>query len=360
MEDCIDRIGNAKYITKIDLLKGYWGVPLTERAKAISAFATPDGLFQYKVMPFGMKNSQATFVRLMNMCFRDISNVDSYIDDIVVYNNTWEEHLNTLEATFRQLKRANLTVNLAKSEFCQAEVKYLGHKVGHGKISPAEAKIHDIQAFPAPTNVKGLRRFLGMAGYYRKFCPDYSEIATPLTDLLKKGRRFTWNDECERAFDSIKARLSQGPVLKAPDFEKPFVLEVDASDRGIGAILLQQDESDELHPVSYYSRKLDAAQLSYSTVEKEALAMINGLQHFNIYITPSAQPTVVLTDHNPLVFVNKMKNKNRRLLSWNLILQEYNLVIKHVKGVNNQCADALSRTWQSERDEDEGGQQCEK
>ena len=184
MEDCIDRIGNAKYITKCDLLKGYWCVPLTERAKEISAFVTPDGLYQYKVMPFGMKSSQAKFQRLMNICIQDLEGVEVYVDDIVIFSNTWEEHLKRLEEVLSWLKQANHTVNLTKVDFVKAKVIYLGHVVGHGVVTPIKAKVKSIIDYPIPENKKSLMRFLGMAGYYRKFCKNFSEVTAPLTELL--------------------------------------------------------------------------------------------------------------------------------------------------------------------------------
>ena len=157
MEDCIERIGKAQYIIKCDLLKGYWAVPLTERAKRISAFGTPEGAYQYRVIPSGMRNSQATFVRLMNKCQGGISGVDAYIDD-VIYIDTWEEHIKNIERLFQRLKSAKLVIG-------KAEVKYLGHIVEYGKITPTEAKTRDILKHPTLKNIRGLRRFLGMAGY---------------------------------------------------------------------------------------------------------------------------------------------------------------------------------------------------
>ena len=256
MEDCIDRIGNAKYITKCDLLKGYWCVPLTERAKEISAFVTPDGLYQYKVMPFGMKNSQATFQRLMNICLKDLEGVEVYVDDIVIFSDTWEEHLKRLEQVLFRLKEANLTVNLSKSDFVKAKVIYLGHVVGHGVVTPIKAKVKSIIDYPVPENKKSLMRFLGMAGYYRKFCKNFSEVTAPLTELLKKNVKYHWSETCQKSFDKVKNLLCLEPVLTAPDFSKPFRLAVDASDVGAGAVLLQCDNEDIEHPICYFFKKI--------------------------------------------------------------------------------------------------------
>ena len=181
MEDCIDRKGKAQYITKCDLLKGYWALSLTETAKRISAFVTPEEAYQYRVMPFGM-----TFMRFMNKCLVGISGVDTYIDDMVIYSDKWEEHIETIERVFQRLKSAKLVINLSKSDFSKAEVKYFGHIVWYGKITPTEAKTRDILKYPTPKNIRGFRWFLWMAGYYRKFCKDFSGRTAPLTDLIKE------------------------------------------------------------------------------------------------------------------------------------------------------------------------------
>ena len=188
IEDCIDRVGNSTFVSKFDLLKGFWQVPLTQRAKEVSAFVTPQGLFQYKVMPFGMKNSPATFQRLINKVIGDIDGCDAYIDDIVVYSSTWEKHLQILRQLFQKLATAKLTVNLVKSEFGHAQVTFLGHVVGQGQVKPVNAKVNAISEFPRPETKKQIMRFLGMVGYYRKFCPNFSHVAEPLTNLLKKSK----------------------------------------------------------------------------------------------------------------------------------------------------------------------------
>ena len=343
MDDCIDKIGKAKYITKFDLLKGYWQVPLTTRAKEMSAFVTPDGLYQYTVMPFGMKNSAATFQRLINQTTQDIPNCDSYIDDIDIYSNTWDEHINQMRMLFDKLTMANLVINLVKSEFCKVYVQFLGHLVGHGRISPVTAKVEAIMKFPQPNSKRELMRFLGMASFYRRFCKNFSAVSAPLTKLLEKDQNYIWGDDQQEAFHKLKGLLMNTPVIAAPDFTKPFKLATDASDLAVGAVLLQEDESGIEHPVAYFSKKLTKSQRNYSTIEKETLALILALEHFEVYVNSANQPTTVYSDHNPIVFIHKMKNRNQRLLRWSLILQEYNLDIRHIPGKENVIADALSR-----------------
>ena len=344
IDDCIDKMGKAKYLTKIDLLKGYWCVPLTERAREISAFATPSGLYEYNVLPFGMKNAPATFQRMIQSVIQELPNTSAYLDDLVTGNDTWEEHLKDVEKLFQRLSKANLTVNLAKSEFGCATITYLGYIIGQGNVAPIEAKVKAVLDFPMPADKKGLRRFLGMIGYYRKFCKNFADVALPLTHLLKNNVKFVWSESCQKAFDSLKNMLCHYPVLRSPDFEKVFSLAVDASDEAAGAVLLQAGEEDDIdHPVAFFSKKFNPHQRNYSTIEKELLSLVLALQHFEAYICSGKGPFIVYSDHNPLVFLNKMKNKNRRLLNWSLLLQEYNMQIKHIKGKDNVIADCLSR-----------------
>ena len=254
--DCIDQIGNAKFVSTFDMLKGYWQVPLTQRAREISAFVTPSGLYQYKVMPFGMKNAPATFQRMVNKLVRDIDGCEGYIDDVVIFSDNWSDHIRQIERFFQIMREAKLTINLMKSEFGKATVKYLGHIVGQGQVRPLDAKIQTIVKYPIPTSRKELARFLGMAGYYRNFCLNFSEIAAPLTNLLSKKVKFVWTDDCQLAFDKVKLLLQKSPVLKSPDYEKPFKLIIDSSDVGTGSVLVQEASDGLDHPVSYFFKEI--------------------------------------------------------------------------------------------------------
>lgn len=345
VEDCIDRVGSAKFITKLDLLKGYWQIGLSPRARQISAFVTGDGLYECKVMPFGMKNAAATFQRLMNRITQELEGCIVYIDDLIIFSDDWETHLKRLEALFQALRKAGLVVNLKKSDFAQAKVIYLGHEVGMGKVAPKRANVEAVTDFPAPQNRRGVRRFLGMVGYYRRFIKNFSEIATPLTNLLRKNVKFVWTKECEEAFEKLKAVLISYPLLQSPNFDLPFRLATDASDVGLGAVLLQEDDSGNVLPVAYFSRKLSPAETKYSTIEKEALCLIKALTHFSVYLSSSLYPVMIYTDHNPLVFIQRFKDKNMRLLRWSLFLQEYDIQIKHIAGRDNVIPDVLSRSF---------------
>jgi len=200
-----------------------------------------------------------------------------------------------------------------------------------------------VLSYPVPTTRRELRRFLGMVGYYRCFCKNFSSVVAPLTKLCSPKVCFDWTNECQQAFLSAKSLLCSAPVLSAPDVTRPFQLEVDASAVGVGAVLLQEGADEIGHPVSYFSAKFNSHQLNYSTIEKETLAMLLALQHFNVYVGSSSSPIVVYTDHNPLVFLGKMYNHNQRLMRWALMVQPYHLEIRHKKGSDNVVADALSR-----------------
>ena len=268
MDDCVDRVGSAKYVTKLDLLKGYWQVPLTPRASEISAFVTPDHFLQYTVMPFGLRNAPATFQRLMSTVLRGGSNCEVYLDDIVAYSSHWTEHVKTLSEIFERLCKASLTLNLVKCEFGKAVVTYLGKIVGQGRVCPVTAKVQAIVDFPAPQTRRELRRFLGMAGYYRGFCKNFSDVVASLTSLASPKVPFQWSEKCQFVFEAAKALLCSAPVLAPPDFVCPFKLEVDASALGVGAVLLQEDERGIDHPVCYFSKKLKRLTVIYDYTQR--------------------------------------------------------------------------------------------
>lgn len=182
-----------------------------------------------------------------------------------------------------------------------------------------------------------------MVGYYRGFYKNFADVVAPLTNLLSPKKPFEWSQQCRCAFDNAKALLANAPVLRAPNFEKPFLLAIDASAYGAGAVLLQEDAKGIKHPVSYFSKKFNRHQQMYSTVEKEALALVLTIQHFEVYLTSICGPIIVYTDHNPLTFLNRMRGKNQRIMRWSLILQPFHLHLKHIRGRDNLVADALSR-----------------
>ena len=341
VDDIIDSVASANFLSKLDLLKGFYQVELEKESRDIAAFVTPSGLYNYTVMPFGLCNSPITFQRHMNFILRNLERVYVYLDDIIVIGNTWETHLDRLRKVFERLEEYDVTVNLAKCEFGKTTVKYLGHEIGNGVVKPLDCHIDSIKNFSKPQTKKELMSFLGSVGYYRKFCKNFSDISSPLTHLLKKNSVFKWTEECNDAFEKLKLILMSKPVIHAPCFEKPFKLYIDSSEIAAGGVLLQEYEI--LYPIAYFSKKYNEHQQRYSIVEKEALSLVLNLNHFEVYLKHSPFVTEIFTDNNPLTFINKCKQNNKRILRWSLFLQEYNFKINHIRGKNNVIADALSR-----------------
>ena len=341
IDDLIDKVGKAKYLTKIDLSKGYWQVPMDEEAIPMSAFVTPFGHFQWKFMPFGLRNAPATFQKLVQKVLLGLDTFTAaYLDDILIFSESWHEHICHIKEVLKRIRQAGLTIKACKCDFATAEVDYLGHTIGLGKVAPRNAKVLALQNFPRPNNKKQLQSFLGLAGYYRKFLPHFAHITACLTNMLKKGTKFAWDEEAEAAFLDLKSRLASRPILRPPDFSRPFCIAVDASDVAVGACLFQEIDEVE-HPIAYYSKKLNDHQKNYSVVEKEALALILATRTFSVYL--DSHKVMVYTDHSPLQFLQRMANHNQKLLRWALELQQYTLEIRHRPGTRNWIPDILSR-----------------
>ena len=219
IDDLIDLLGKAGFITTLDLAKGYWQVPLAPEACVKTAFSSPLGLFQFTVMPFGLQGAPATFQRLMDSVIAGLDCCAAYLDDLIVYSGTWKEHLVHLEQVFSRLKQAGLTVKANKCQIGMKECVYLGHVVGKGQVRPEPSKLEAVVAFPVPKTKKDVRAFLGLSGYYRRFIPNYSSVAAPLSDLTKKAlpKQVHWNDTCQKAFTSLKECLCKKPILNNPD-----------------------------------------------------------------------------------------------------------------------------------------------
>ncbi|CAM5129251.1 unnamed protein product [Natator depressus] len=343
-DELLDKLGGARYLTTMDLTKGYWQVPLDADARLKSAFITPLGLYEFLTLPFGLKGAPATFQRLVDQLLRGMESFAvAYIDDICVFSQTWEDHVSQVRQVLDRLQGAGLTVKAEKCKVGMAEVSYLGHRVGSGRLKPEPAKVEVIRDWPAPHTKKQVQAFIGMAGYYRRFVPHFSAIATPITELCKKGKpdKVVWTKQCQEAFWALKEALVSGPVLANPDFDKPFVVFTDASDTGLGAVLMQEDEKGERHPIVYLSKKLLPREQHYAAIEKECLAMVWALKKLEPYLF--GRHFTVYTDHSPLTWLHQMKGANAKLLRWSLLLQDYDMDVVHVKGSANLIADALSR-----------------
>ena len=344
VDEMLDRLGPAKYISTLDLTRGYWQVPVQKESQPMTAFVTPFGLFQFRRMPFGLQGAPATFQRMMDRLLDGMNDfADSYIDDLAVFSTSWDDHLHGLRQVLEKLRAANLTVKGKKCQFGMAECSYLGHVIGGGRVKVDGAKVEAVRQFQIPRTKKDVRAFLGLAGYYRKFICNFASLASALTDLTRKSapNRVIWTAECDLAFQQLKTRLCSSPVLQAPDLQKPFQLQTDASDRGVGAILSQLDTDGVDHPVAYFSRKLLPREEKYSTVEKECLAIKLGIHAFRVYLL--GREFKIITDHRSLEWLDRVKENNPRLTRWSLFLQPYQYKVMYRPGRMNGNADGLSR-----------------
>lgn len=342
----LGRLGASKYLSTIDLSKAFWQIPLDPESRKYTAFRIfGRGLFQFTRLPFGLVNSPATLSRLMDhvLGYGELEpNVFVYLDDIVIVSNTFEEHLRSLKEVARRLREANLSINLEKSKFCVPELPYLGFVLSQRGIRPNPDKIEAIVNFERPTSVRSLRRFLGMVNYYRRFISEFSEVTAPMTNLLKgKPKIVQWNDEAERAFVILKEKLITAPILACPDFGRPFTIQTDASDTAIAGVLTQEVNGSE-HVIAYFSRKLTMSQRSWKAAEKEGVAALEAIEKFRPYVE-GARFTLI-TDSSALSFIMNSKWKpSSKLSRWSMLLQQYDMFIKHRKGAENVVPDALSR-----------------
>lgn len=344
IEERVEQVAASKFITVIDLTKGYWQIPLTPNAQRLATFVTSFGSYQPLVMPFGLVSAPYRFSKFMSILLKGLESFClPYLDDMAIFSNSWEEHLEHLDIVLKRVTKAKLTIKLAKCKFAQETVKYLGHVVGKGRRKPSEIKIKAITDFPAPKSKTEIRRFLGMCGYYSRYIKNYAIIVEPLTRALKgktKKEKVDWSPEMEKAFRELKDKLTRDPVLYAPDYTKEFIIQSDASDKGIGIIMAQR-QGDEEHPILYLSRKFTKAEKNYSTTEKECAGIIFAVKKLKHYL--DGQKFTIETDHNPLIWLKRNAGNNPRLMRWALTLQPFNYEIRHRPGKDIPHVDCLSR-----------------
>lgn len=344
IEGLLSRLGDTHFISSIDLKDAFWQIPLAESSREKTAFTVPGRpLYHFTVMPFGLCNAAQRLCRLMDKVIpaRLREKVFVYLDDLLVVSAEFSEHIRLLTEVARCLVSAGLTINVGKSRFCCRELKYLGYIVGGGLLKPDPEKIRAIEKFAYPSTAKQVRSFLGTTGWYRRFIHYYALIAAPISETLKKGKRFMFSEEAKSAFDKLKECLIKSPVLSNPDFNKIFFIQCDASDVGVGAVIFQEDEEGGEHPIEYFSKKLTTAQRNYSVTERECLAVVLAVKRFRPYI--DLMKFVIITDHSSLKWLMSQRDLNGRLARWSLQLQSFNFEIQHRKGSQNIVPDMLSR-----------------
>ncbi|GJT15626.1 reverse transcriptase domain-containing protein [Tanacetum coccineum] len=338
MDQMLERLAGNDFYCFLDGFSGYFHIPIDPKDQEKTAFTYPHGMFAYRRMPFGLCNAPGTFQRCMMTIFYDMieKTMEVFMDDFLVFGNSFSTCLTNLDKMLKWCEDTNLALNWEKSHFMVKEGIVLGHKISKKGIEVNKAKIDVISKLPHPTTIKGIRSFLGHAGFYRRFIKDFSKISRPMTHLLEKNTPFIFLEECIQAFQILKKKLTEAPILIAPNWDQPFELMCDASDYAIGAVLGQRIEK-HFRPIHYASKMMTEAETNYTTTEKEMLAVVYAFEKFRSYLIMNK--SVVYTDHSALKYLFNKKDAKARLLRWVLLLQEFDFKVIDTKGAENYAAD---------------------
>jgi hypothetical protein len=346
IEESLEALGGALWFITLDLKSGYWQVPVRKEDREKTAFITRDGLFQFKVLPFGLTCAPATFERLMDKLLRGAvwKKCLVYLDDIIVFGNSFEQALGNFEEVLQRLQSANLKLKPSKCHLFRKSVDFLGHIVSSEGIQTDPTKIEKVEFWEPPINLHEVRSFLGLAGYYRRFVPDYSTVAEPLTRLTRKNVPFDWNPPQQEAFECLKTALTTAPILGFPRDAGRFILDTDASGTGIGAVLSQEQDGEE-RVIAYASHTLSRSQQNYCTTKRELLAVVVFIQQYQHFLAD--REFTLRTDHASLTWLTNFNvNKTIGIIArWIVILQQYNFITQHRAGRLHGNADALSRRY---------------
>ena len=342
IDESLDSLGQAQYFSALDLASGYWQIGLSDDAKEKSAFCTPSGLFQFRVMPFGLTNAPATFQRLMERVLTSLNwqICIVYIDDVIVFSQTLTEHLAHLQEIFSRLKSAGLKLKPKKCSLLCQTVKYLGHIVGKDGVATDPEKIESVRNWPRLRTVTDVRSFIGLCSYYRRFIPGFAAVAKPLIRLTEKDSPFTWGDAQEESWEKLKHLLTTAPILAYPDRNATFILDTDASDVGIGAVLSQTIDGEE-RVIAYGSRVLTKQERRYCVTRRELLAVVHFVKVYRHYL--AGKPFLLRTDHSALRWLRSFKEPEGQLARWLETLDTYAFELRHRPGVKHGNADAMSR-----------------
>jgi hypothetical protein len=347
MTELRERLAKARIFSLIDLKNGYNLIRIKEGDEWKTAFRTRYGLFEYTVMPFGLCNAPGTFQSMINEVLRDLLDDGTvvYIDDILIYSENEEEHTALVQEVLKRLKGANLCASLEKSKFHVQEVEYLGYHISSKGISMSQKKVATIQEWTAPKKVKDVQSFLGFANFYRRFIEGFSRICRPLTELTKVNVPFEWTAQCEEAFNLLKLKFIEAPILVHFYPDRPTIVETDASDFALGAILSQEVPEGQLHPVAFHSRKFKPAEINYDIHDKEMLAIVVAFKEWEHMLKSTDTEITVFTDHKNLEYFASTKVLTRRQARWAEHLAEFNFKVVYRPGNKNAKADMLSRRW---------------
>ncbi|GKD61981.1 putative nucleotidyltransferase, ribonuclease H [Tanacetum coccineum] len=338
IDQMLERLSGNEYYCFLDGFSGFLQISIAPEDLEKTTFTCPYGTFAYRRMPFGLCNASATFQRCMTAIFHDM--IEDFMDDFSVFGNSFDQCLNNLDKMLGRCEETNLVLNWEKCHFMVKDGIVLGYKLSGKGIEFDKAKINVISKLPYPINVKGVRSFLGHAGFYRRFIKDFSIISKPMTQLLMKDAKFDFFEDCKKAFNKLKERLTTAPIIISLDWNMPFELMCDASDFAVGAVLGQIIDR-KFKPIYYASKTLNDAQAHYTTNEKELLAVVFSFNKFRTYLILSK--TVVYTDHSALKYLFSKQDVKLRLIRCVLLLQGFNIEIKDKKGAENLAVDHLSR-----------------
>ncbi len=369
VDELFDLLSGARYFSKIDLRTGYWQIRMAPDSVPKTAFTSRHGHFEWLVLPMGLTNAPAEFMKMMEDTFRAQLNksVLVFLDDILVFSKTLEEHEKHLREALQQLRAKKLYGKLSKCQFFRSEVEFLGHHIGRAGVRMVEDKVTAVERWAVPTTQKEVERFIGLAGFYRKFIKDFSSISAPLTELCgtkKKGaggrappkKTFRWEATQQRAFDELKRAVVSAPCLALPDMEREFVVHTDASGYATGAVLMQKFD-EGLRPVAFLSKKMRAAEQRYPVHEQELLAILNALKAWRHYL--SGRRFTVWTDHQSLQYIESSQMATPRQMRWAAWLSEFDFSVRYAPGDKNVVADALSRAEPEEEKSDGGPEEEE-
>lgn len=342
IDDTLDTLTGMRWFTTLDLKSGYWQVEIDPKDKEKTAFSTGKGLWQFKVMPFGLCNAPATFERLMEQVLAGLIGDAClvYLDDIIIVGRTFEDHLQNLTKVLSKIRGANLKLSPEKCSFFRRQVNFLGHIVSEEGVQTDPEKIVAVKEWPVPKDKTEVRAFLGLCSYYRRFVKNFADIAKPLHKLTEEKQQFCWDENCDIAFQELKKRLCNSPILDYPDTENDFIVDTDASNTGIGGVLSQRKGNQEV-VIAYYSKSLSKPERNYCVTRRELLAVVKTLQHFSKYLL--GRKFLLRTDHAALKWLLQFKNPEGQVARWIELLQEFDFVTEHRSGRAHGNADALSR-----------------
>ena len=343
-DDCIEHLGNKKFFTLLDLKSGFHQIKMHADSIKYTSFVTPDGQYEYVRLPFGLKNGPAAFQRFINNTLRDLINeglLVVYMDDILIASPDFETHMKTVTEALKRLRSYGLELNLKKCKFAQTELEYLGHHASAKGIRPSDRHIEAIKNYPPPKNFKQLEACNGLFSFFRRFVPNFSKIAYPLLQLLKKNTPFVFTDECMQAFLTLRQKLMEAPVLCIFDPNRETEIHCDASSRGFGGALLQKQDDKKFHPVAYFSKSTAPAEKNLHSYELETLAVVYTLKRFATYL--DRRPFKIVTDCDALARTLANENGVSKIFRWALFLESFNYTIVHRPGKSMGHVDALSR-----------------